>query len=142
MTVDLELVRFAIVLKGAFGVLLVDGAPCGPITLERTYPVDPTLPWGEQRLLIPSSPRPYRCLRTIFHRGGYETFEVTGVEGHSRLLFHYGNTEEDSDGCILVGLRYSPFAPGILDSRRGHELFMSILHGQGAFDLTVSEQGR
>lgn len=32
------------------------------------------------------------------------TFEITGVPGRSRILLHAGNTEEDTEGCVLVGL--------------------------------------
>ena len=32
-----------------------------------------------------------------------ETFEVTGVPGRANILFHHGNTEEDTEGCILLG---------------------------------------
>lgn len=47
----------------------------------------------------------YRLHRTIYHKHGYETFEVTGVPGRSRILIHPANTEEDVEGCIGVGLR-------------------------------------
>ena len=49
--------------------------------------------------------RVYTIRRTIFMKHGYETFEVTGVPNRSRILIHPGNTEEDTQGCILVGMR-------------------------------------
>jgi hypothetical protein len=73
----------------------------------------------------------------MYHRGGYESFEITGVVGHSRLLFHILNREIESEGCVGVGLKFSPFEPAILESRRGFELFMSLVHGQPSFDLNV-----
>ena len=45
----------------------------------------------------------YVCRRTRFHRGGYDTFEVTGVRGRSLIKFHRANTEEDVEGCLGVG---------------------------------------
>src|SRR5271168_2377957 len=33
----------------------------------------------------------------------FEAFEVTNVPGHSGILFHIGNYNRDSDGCILLG---------------------------------------
>lgn len=47
----------------------------------------------------------YVLRRTIFHKHGYETFEVAGVPGRERILVHIGNTEEDLEGCIAVGMR-------------------------------------
>jgi hypothetical protein len=47
----------------------------------------------------------YRLRRTVFHKHGYEAFEVTGVPGRTRILIHPANTEEDIEGCIGVGLR-------------------------------------
>ncbi len=47
----------------------------------------------------------YTCVRGQhrLHSGPIETFEITGVLGHSGVLFHYGNTQQDSDGCVIVG---------------------------------------
>ncbi len=134
-TADLELVRVCVAPEGCFGVLCIDGVPVGPVSLERTYPLVENLPRGAQFVKIP--PGRYRCVRTTFHRGGYESFEITGVVGHSRLVFHIANEEGELDGCVGVGLRFSPYGPGILDSRRGFELFMSLVHGRPFFDLVV-----
>lgn len=51
---------------------------------------------------IPAGTYPLR--RTVYHKHGYETFEVCDVPGRSRILIHPGNTEEDTQGCILLGL--------------------------------------
>ena len=47
----------------------------------------------------------YSLRRTIYHKGGYETFEVCDVPNRSRILIHPGNTEDDTRGCILLGTR-------------------------------------
>lgn len=44
----------------------------------------------------------YRIRRVYSPRFG-ETFEVLDVPGRSHVLFHRGNTEEDTEGCILMG---------------------------------------
>jgi hypothetical protein len=48
----------------------------------------------------------YVCKRGFFHKGGYETFEITDVPDRSRILFHIANTEEDVQGCIGLGLTF------------------------------------
>ena len=136
---DLELVRVSIAPEGAFSVLLQDGVPLGPVALERTYPVASSMPRGPQFLKIPAGR--YRCKRTRFLRGGYETFEITGVVGHSRLLFHAGNVEDDSEGCVLVGQRFGRVGsnPGVLSSRMGFAEFMQSMGRREVFDLLVRD---
>lgn len=135
---DLELLRVSITSDGAFGVLLIDGVPAGPVSLERTYPVAESTPHGPQFVKIP--PGDYDCTRTRFWRGGgVETFEITGVVGHSRLLFHSGNQELDSDGCVLLGQRFGLFKgrPAVLESRLAFGTFMSWFGGRNKWRLRV-----
>ena len=136
---DIELVRVAVAPDGCFGVLLIDGIPAGPVTLERTYPLVESRPRGPQFVKVP--PGRYRCERTRYYAAGYDTYEVTGVLGHSRLLFHAGNVEVDSEGCILVGLRFGQMdtRPGVLSSRLGMAEFMRLTHGRSSFDLLVRQ---
>lgn len=127
----------AVAPEGAFGVLLIDGVPAGPVCLERTYPVAESYPRGPQFVKIP--PGRYLCRRTVYYTGGYDTYEIAGVAGHSRLLFHAGNEELDSEGCILVGERFGWLGvrPAILQSRSGFREFMRLLAGRRAFELEV-----
>lgn len=46
----------------------------------------------------------YLCTRTVYYKYGYETFLIN-VPGWQRVLFHPGNTENDTRGCVLVGTR-------------------------------------
>ena len=41
------------------------------------------------------------------------TFEITGVSGRTHILFHAGNVEGDTRGCVLLGRNF-----GALDERR------------------------
>jgi hypothetical protein len=91
----------------------------------------------------------YTCRRTIYHRYGYETFEVCDVPNRSRILFHSGNTEEDTEGCILVGLKLDVLPVvdedtgartrklAVLQSRAAFAQFMSRLEGEDEFTLEV-----
>ena len=71
--------------------------------------------------------------------GPFETYEVTGVEGHTGILFHTGNTEMDSEGCILLGENFSTLN-GMQDvalSRVAFGAFMQLQSGSNTFVLTV-----
>jgi len=130
---DFGLLRVAIRPEGAFGVLLHKGLPFA-VTLERTY----ALPSGPGQLVkIPAGA--WRCTKTVYLKGGYDTYEIE-VPGHSRLLFHRGNTELHSAGCVLVGESYATFAgqPGIAASEAGFVEFMNRAGNRSEFQLRVT----
>lgn len=84
---------------GIFGTL---SSPNGvlAVTLEHAYPVMSTY--------IPKIPvGTYSCVRGLHKLEGmdrpFDTFEITGVPGHTNLLFHAGNYNRDSEGCVLLG---------------------------------------
>jgi hypothetical protein len=120
---------------GCFGVLCVDDVPIA-LTLWRTF-TDAERP-GEPVVIKPGL---YRCTRTVYHKKGYATFEIH-VEGHSRVLFHIGNLEDDSLGCVLVGeeFAYVNGRPGIARSGAGFGEFMNRMTGVDEFDLVVRKE--
>jgi len=61
------------------------------------------------------------------------------VPGRSHILFHSGNTMEDTEGCILVGEEFSGTwdAPYLASSRRGFLELLSYLEGIPEFDLNI-----
>src|SRR5882757_797524 len=66
------------------------------VTLEHSYNNKPKLYNGT-----------FQCVKGIhkLHDGiPFEAYEVTGVSGHIGILFHIGNFNNDSDGCILLGV--------------------------------------
>lgn len=70
----------------------------------------------------------------------FETFEITGVEGHTNLLFHWGNYNCDSEGCLLLGNSFSKTPGGklmITQSRNAFAKFMALQEGVYEFTLTV-----
>lgn len=124
----LQMKTVAIRDDGAFSCLLWDGKPFAA-SVERTF---------EDGRPIVRNGR-YLCRRDYFHRGGYETFEIQ-VEGHDRALFHRGNTEADSMGCVIVaesfGVLYGRTA--ILQSLAGFAEFMALARGYQEFFMEVT----
>lgn len=129
--IDLKLQRVAKHDKGAFGVLITDTGIPFAVSLERTFVgVEPVIPPGI-----------YLCSKTKFLRGGYDTFEVMGVNGHGRLLFHRGNRETDSAGCVLVAERFDELGgePAVLESAQGFAEFMRRYGNRSSFYLEVKD---
>ena len=116
--------------QGTFGVLLCEGLPFA-LTLERE--------WLDNRPNVSCIPKgEYQCKRVNSPRFK-NTFEVTDVEGRTHILFHKGNLDDDSHGCILVGEKFGMLNAnsGILESRQGFNEFMLLLEGDNAFNLTI-----
>jgi hypothetical protein len=86
-----RIVRLEQTKDGAIGILVLDGEIfC--FTLEPD--IDEV-----GKLYIPSGS--YQCVR--FHGAKWpNTFEIL-VPGHSAVLFHAGNVEADTLGCVLLG---------------------------------------
>lgn len=122
--------RVAKLPEGCFGAALHLGVPFA-VTLERTFDDgQPVIPAGT-----------YDCKRSYFHGGGYETYEIS-VPGHSRVLFHKGNIEVDSAGCVLIAESFGVLGRevAILDSKGGFSEFMSRVNGVGEFQLSVVDE--
>ncbi len=130
---NLTLKRNRIDLYGAFGELLDEKNILVCVTLEHAYPVGlkdfaPKLPSGI-----------YKCVRgmhCLLGKNPFITFEITGVSGHVGILFHCGNTNNDSEGCVLLGSERGTGC--ILDSRVAFEKFMALQENVGEFTLTVA----
>ena len=124
-----QIKRIAILNSGAFGVLLHNGVPFA-VTLERTYDPGNTVKIGNGF---------HECHRSRYNKGGYDTFEIT-VPGHDRILFHKGNTELHSEGCVLVAESFAVFGdkPGVALSADGFAEFMKRAADADSFTLDVS----
>jgi hypothetical protein len=82
----------------------------------------------------------YICNRDFYHKGNYETFEII-VPDRERILFHKGNTEADTLGCVLIGESYGELMgrEAILDSNGGFTEFMHRTYGLSQIKLVVKE---
>ena len=127
-----KLVRVAYIDDGTFGVLFDEGTPfC--LTLEREWKDNKR---GESCIPVGI----YSCGRTISPKFG-NTFEVRHVEGRSHILFHKGNLEDDSHGCILLGEEYGKYKDkiAVLSSGKAFSEFWDRLKGLMNFELEVKD---
>ena len=113
----LRIVRLEQSDEGALGVLLIEG-DIFCVTLEPDVS-DPS------KFQIPEGT--YQIKRFHGHKWK-DTFEVP-VAGHTAILFHAGNVEAETEGCILLGksagsLRMSR---AILNSGNTFRAFMQIM---------------
>ncbi len=121
---------------GIFGTLL------GPMDLFLCY----TLEHSDENC-EPIVPRgAFQCVRGIHSLKHslhpFETFEVKGVPGHSGILFHVGNYNQDTAGCILVGQEILKTGAvwSISHSRLAFEQqLMTIQKALNKFELVVEE---
>ncbi len=130
--------RFEFRADGIFGKFRFDDEPTFAFTLEHAY----KQPDGSYDAKL--QPGTYTCVRGThkLHNGvPFETFEITGVTGHSGILFHAGNFNRDSEGCVLIGkdIAVNP-ATGeemVTGSRGEFAAFMERLEGVSSFQLDV-----
>lgn len=132
-TKKLLLLRVAYTEIGTFGVLIYNNIPFA-VTLERA--------WSGNKVGTSCIPEGnYKCSRTLSPKFG-DTFEVKEVPGRTHILFHKGNLEEDSHGCILVGEQFefwSDGRPSILASKHGFEEFLNIFRHDNDFELEIKK---
>lgn len=127
----LKLIRNRFVPEGIFGELLDAAGEHFCYTLEHSYDNRPKLPDGT-----------YTCVkgqhRLSHMTKDFTTFEITGVKGHSGILFHGGNTNKDSDGCVLVGM--VEMDDSIRQSRTAFAKLMQSLGLTDSFELVVTSE--
>lgn len=85
----------------------------------------------------------YECRRYQSPRFG-ETFQVMDVDGRTYILFHAGNTTDDSRGCVLLGqyfgkLRGDHVRRAVLNSGKTFRAFMDRMVGVDSFNLEIVE---
>lgn len=115
---------------GTFGVLM-DGVIPFAVTLERQW-----LNNRHNKSCIPNGL--YTCKRVQSPRFG-DTFEVTGVEGRTHILFHKGNLDEHSRGCVIIAEEFGILngEPAVLSSGRGYGEFMDKMKHEDSFNLNI-----
>lgn len=136
---DLTMKRTELSADGIFGEILDDQNSLLFYSLEHAY--DSGLGNGTFEPKIP--PGIYTCSRGRHQLPSmsfpFETFEVTGVPGHINILFHVGNYNNDSSGCILLGSGRSLYSnpPCITKSKIAFDKFLVLQNNVNEFKLTV-----
>jgi len=118
--------------EATLGVLLIEDRP-RMVTLER--------PWLDNAKEVSSiPPGDYKVKPVQSPRFG-ATWEVVNVPNRSNILFHKGNTADDSKGCILVGLQYGTEtgSPVISQSGSAFTVLTRFLDGYSEIDLSIKE---
>lgn len=140
---NLKLIRLTPSYDGVYGELFQEDNSLVGVTLEHAYPTKEAASYVSYNPKLQDGV--YTCVRgqhKLHDAIPFETFEITGVKGHSGILFHVGNYNKDSEGCVLLGRRilHNPDAEGrmISSSRNTFNKFMDIQKGINEFTLTVT----
>ena len=135
---DLTLTRKQYRADGIFGELSDADGKTLFVTLEHAYE-------QQDGTFVPKIPTgTFVCQRGPHRLHGmtsdFTTFEITGVEGHSNILFHWGNFNKDSEGCILLGKTVANTGADemVTSSRAAFADFMAMQEGLDTFTLTVA----
>jgi len=83
----------------------------------------------------------YRCRPFNSSKFG-DTFEVCNIPGRTYVIFHWGNWDDDTEGCILLGesIRYfDTGGRGLWNSKGTFNAFMGALKRYRELHLTIRE---
>jgi hypothetical protein len=130
---NLQLIRKEFREDGIFSDLQSEDGKFFCFALEHSYGLKPKLKNGT-----------YTCKRGPHRLASMEksfiTFEIEDVPGHTDILFHVGNYEKDSEGCVLLGAGMGTTSKGgkmLTSSKVAFAQFMEYLKDVDTFTLTV-----
>lgn len=137
----MKLTRTDYLETGIFGFLADEYGANMYCTLEHAYPIVPD-GGSASTNYAPKLPNGiYECIRGMHQLqdmiAPFETFEITGVPGHTNILFHSGNFNSDSAGCVLLGMARIGNSE-ITSSKIAFQKFMEEMTGIDSFELEVS----
>ena len=113
----------------------------GVLVCDKT--ILPTIenPWINNKRNISCIPiGRYRCVVYQSPKFGL-TFHILNVPGRGEteaIIFHIGNLDDDTRGCIIIGNEFGELnsEPAVLNSRKGFKRFMETMIDD-EFELTV-----
>lgn len=136
---NITLIRNIYTEAGTFGVLVYEKRPFA-VTLENPWydnePFKSCIPSGQYTATRCRNSAEYNFKDSP--RYG-DTFVVDQVEGRSKILFHVGNLEENTEGCILVGSYFGMLAgkPAVLNSGKAFKIFRALTAGMEWFNFDI-----
>lgn len=128
----LEIIRLEETEQGTIGILKIDKEVfC--YTLE---PADKLNKLNESS--IPA--QQYICEKTFSSKFG-QTFEIMNVPQRAHILFHAGNVQGDTLGCILLGQTVGKLKSNraILNSGDTFKKFLNLMSEETQLHLTIRE---
>jgi len=127
------------------GVLLLNGA-------MECFVAEP--PWRDNRPSVSCVPEGiYTCIRRYSHKVDGDTFELVDVPGRENIIIHWGNTIEDTEGCLLTGTVVGYLSPdkrrasmtpvdgyrrAVLRSKAAFRRFMGRMNDVNEFKLNIT----
>lgn len=141
---ELTLQRLWFTALSTCGELSVEGR-IGPYTLE--LPVKDGLPGsaippGRYKIELAPSPK---FLAAAEHDPWIDLYakqmpHIIGIPGRSLIMFHWGNTPDNTDGCVLVGLHHDVDTVG--ESRKAFESLYTLIEAPAkAGECWINVQG-
>ena len=124
--------RFLPSSHGTFGVIQLDNFVL--FTLEEE--------WKDNLAFescIPANTYEIRLVK--YHKGGFMTYEVMDVPGRTHIKFHPGTTEEDTAGCILLGMKLGVFAVARDEETGQRAKKLAVLKSRIAFERFMAHMG-
>ena len=122
------------------GALQIEGVDHRPIfTLEN--------PWLNNKPWISSIPAGDYCVNKRISAKFGSCFDIYVVDGRTDILIHAGNTEEDTSGCILVGMSIGTLtnraenktSTAVLQSRDAMQYLNDLLKKEDNITITVKD---
>lgn len=128
----IELIRVREDGNSTYGVLCINSIPRF-VTLEDLWRGN-----ARQVSCIPKGE--YICIKHLSPKFGW-TYLVLDVPDRSDILFHCGNTDRDTSGCILLGSCFNSEegGEGIIGSRIAFEAFKLLLKDESSFKLQIRD---
>ena len=117
---------------GTFGVLIHNNIPfC--LTLEPE--------WRDNKQNISCIPPKHYTCEKVNSRKFVSTFEIKRGPNRTHVLFHKGNVETDTLGCVILGEQFESLNGkcAILRSGKAFDEFINLTKGLITFNLQIED---